>query len=101
MKKENLDVMAMENGKQVKIGVVENVNIPETLEDITENFDTSYIVSKFNYGHKVALRAAFKSSLKPASIGISNDTKKMIKDGIKSGQFTEADLNAFIASRSV
>src|SRR5574340_737454 len=66
MKKENLTVEEVQiiDGikKTVVIGVLENVDIPETKDDLARWAD-SYVVDKFTYGLKVDLRSAFKRGL--------------------------------------
>jgi hypothetical protein len=71
MKRENLKVEEVVDGKRVFLGTVENVPIAETLEDVLamedldDGCDASEIVTCFNYGWKVKKRAQFKSASDP------------------------------------
>lgn len=103
MKQEELIVAERIDGKDVEIGRITVWN-PEDFQGIVDGieekyWDMGYVTKCFWYGHCVSSRSAFKNRMKPKSLGISSDTKALIRDGIKSGSFTDADLAEFIASR--
>jgi hypothetical protein len=102
MKYVTLDVAERIDGKDVKIGTVEDVAHAETRDDIIaliddeENCGLAYVCGCFNYGNDVRSRAALKNAKRAKK----TPSDKIIENGAKLGVvITQADIDELIARK--
>jgi hypothetical protein len=104
MIKKTLDVCERQNGKDVKIGVVETIHIALTkdideflidVQEIVELTSIDEFISCYGYGKDVKSRASFKNGLKTGVAPEIKELKQMVKDGL----VTKEEIDALIVSK--